>query len=73
MSELNLSREGLPLASACVPQLTSEVKPKPVPGRFELGFPRGDELAEFWAIRFAEERHAQGLFIGFARACDRSG
>lgn len=47
--------------------------PKAVPGRFESGFPGVTNRQSLGAIRFAEERHAQGLFIGFARACDRSG
>ena len=46
---------------------------KAVPGRFESGFPGVTNRQSLGAIRFAEERHAQGLFIGFARACDRSG
>ena len=49
------------------------VNPKAVPGRFESGFPGVTNGQSLGAIRFAEERHAQGLFVGFARACDRSG
>ena len=53
--------------------ISSRIATKAVPGRFKSGFPGVTNWQSLGAIRFAEERHAQGLFIGFARACDRSG
>ena len=46
---------------------------KRFPADLNWEFPGVTNWQSLGAIGFAEERHAQGLFIGFARACDRSG